>query len=164
MTRGVVMSQLARDVGPIDYLVVEFPGNRMTGEGLPLLVDLVDRGIIQILDLVFVRKELDGSVAVSEIADLDGDGRLDLAIFDGVSSGMLGVDDIDDAAAILSPGSSAGILVYENRWAAPFVGALRSSGAELIAAGRIPAAALLASLDTTHPEPAVVSSAASKGA
>jgi hypothetical protein len=113
---------------------------------------------------VFVRKELDGSVAVSEIADLDGDGRLDLAIFDGVSSGMLGVDDIDDAAAILSPGSSAGILVYENRWAAPFVGALRNSGAELIAAGRIPAAALLASLDTTHPEPAVVSSAASKGA
>lgn len=158
------MSHEVRDVGPVDYLVVEFPGNRMTGEGLALLVDLVDRGVITILDLVFVRKELDGSVVVCEIADLDGDGTLDLAIFEGVSSGMLGADDIGEAAAILLPGNSAGILIYENRWAAPFVGALRRSGAELIASGRIPAVDLLASLESTHPEPDVVGSTSSKGA
>ncbi|HET6814182.1 MAG TPA: DUF6325 family protein, partial [Actinomycetota bacterium] len=71
------------EVGPIDYLVVEFPGSRMTGEGLPLLVDLVDRGIIRVLDLVFVKKELDGSVKGMAIADLDHDGTLDLAVFEG---------------------------------------------------------------------------------
>lgn len=158
------MSHEVPDVGPIDYLVVEFPGSRMTGEGLPLLVDLVDRGVIQILDLVFVRKELDGSVVVCEVADLDGDGELDLVVFDGVSSGMLGADDLDAAAGMLSPGDSAGVLIYENTWAAPFVGALRRSGAELISAGRIPAAVLLESLESTHPEPDVVGTTSRKGA
>ncbi|KJY24574.1 DUF6325 family protein, partial [Streptomyces katrae] len=81
-------------MGPIDYLVVEFPGNRMTGEGFPLLVDLVDRGLIRILDLVFIRKDQDGSVAALEIADLDADGELDLAVFEGASSGLLGQDDL----------------------------------------------------------------------
>lgn len=158
------MTEVGRDVGPVDYLVVEFPGSRIAGEGLPLLVDLVDRGVIEILDLVFVRKEQDGSVVVSEIADLDGDGKLDLAVFEGASSGMLDEGDLADAAAVLSPGRSAGILIYENRWAAPFVAALARDGAELIAAGRIPAPVLLASLDSTHPEPAVVGSTSSKGA
>jgi len=96
-------------MGPIDYLVVEFPGSRMTGEGLPLLVDLVDRGIIRILDLLFVKKEMDGSVAGVAIADLDKDGTLDLAVFEGASSGMLGQDDIDEAGGVLEPGSSAGM-------------------------------------------------------
>ena len=82
--------------------MVEFPGSRMTGEGLPLLVDLVDRGIIRILDLVFVKKELDGSVAGVAIADLDTDGKLDLAVFEGASSGMLGQDDIDEAGSSAS--------------------------------------------------------------
>ena len=108
------------DRGPIDYLVVEFPGSNMTGEGLPLLVDLVDRGIIRILDLVFVKKELDGSVSGLAIADLDHDGKLDLAVFEGASSGLLGQEDLDEAGGVLEPGSSAGLLVYENRWAAPF--------------------------------------------
>jgi hypothetical protein len=85
------------DMGPIDYLVVEFPGSRMTGEGLPLLVDLVDRGIIRILDLVFVKKELDGSVRGLAIADLDSDGKLDLAVFEGASSGLLDQGDLDEA-------------------------------------------------------------------
>src|SRR3954468_3887414 len=115
-------------MGPIDYLVVEFPGNRMTGEGLPLLVDLVDRGIIRILDLIFIRKELDGSVSGVTIADLDGDGALDLAVFEGASSGLLGPDEVTDAGAVLEPGSAAGMLVYENLWAAPFAAALRRSG------------------------------------
>jgi hypothetical protein len=87
------------EIGPIDYLVVEFPGSRMTGEGLPLLVDLVDRGIIRILDLVFVKKELDGSVKGMAIADLDHDGTLDLAVFEGASSGLLDQDDLDEAGA-----------------------------------------------------------------
>jgi hypothetical protein len=138
-------------MGPIDYLVVEFPGSRMTGEGLPLLVDLVDRGIIRILDLVFVKKELDGSVAGVAIADLDRDGRLDLAVFEGASSGMLGQDDIDEAGGVLEPGSSAGILIYENRWAAPFAAALRRGGGQLVASGRIPHEAVLAALDATEP-------------
>ncbi|MYS10936.1 DUF1269 domain-containing protein [Streptomyces sp. adm13(2018)] len=136
-------------MGPIDYLIVEFPGNRMTGEGLPLLVDLVDRGLIRILDLTFVRKEEDGSVSGLEIADLTGDGELDLSVFEGASSGLLGQDDLEEASAALQPGSSAGILVYENRWAAPFAAALHRGGAQVVASGRIPVPALLAALDTT---------------
>ena len=137
-------------VGPIDYLVVEFPGNRMTGEGLSILVDLVDRAIIRILDLVFVRKDLDGSITGLAIADLDGDGELDLAVFEGVSSGLLDQDDIADAAGVLEPGCSAGILLYENRWAAPFVAALRRGGAQLVASGRIPADDVVEALDAAE--------------
>ncbi|OII66935.1 DUF1269 domain-containing family protein [Streptomyces sp. CC77] len=122
----------------------------MTGEGFPLLVDLVDRGLIRILDLVFIRKEEDGSVTGMEIADLTGDGRLDLAVFDGASSGLLGQDDLDEAAVAVRPGSSAGILVYENLWAAPFAAALQRGGAQLVASGRIPATALVAALDAVE--------------
>lgn len=104
--RGCAVNDEVEELGPIDYLVVEFPGNRMTGEGLPLLVDLVDRGLIRILDLTFVRKEEDGSVSGLEIADLTGDGELDLAVFEGASSGLLGQDDIEEAASALEPGSS----------------------------------------------------------
>lgn len=134
-------------MGPIDYLVVEFPGNRMTGEGLPLLVDLSDRGIIRILDLVFIRKELDGSVSGIVIEDLDSDGQLDLAVFDGVSSGLLGHEDTQEVGFVLEPGSSAGVLVYENLWAAPLAVALRRGGGQLVAGGRIPVQAVLAALD-----------------
>ncbi|MCT9006689.1 DUF6325 family protein [Streptomyces rhizosphaerihabitans] len=134
-------------MGPIDYVVVEFPGNRMTGEGFPILVDLVDRGVIRILDLLFVRKDKDGSVVGMEIADFDGDGALDLAVFEGVSSGLLGEDDIEEAGRALEPGNSAGILVYENVWAAPFATALRRSGAQMVASGRIPVPAVLAALE-----------------
>jgi Family of unknown function (DUF6325) len=138
-------------IGPIDYLIVEFPGNRMTGDGLSVLIDLVDRGIICILDLVFVRKDADGSVTVLAVADLDGDGTLDLAIFEGVSSGLLLKEDIDEAGAVLRAGNSAAILIYENLWAAPMVAALRRSGAELVASGRIPLAELVSTLDTQEP-------------
>ena len=141
-------------LGPVDYLVVEFPGSRMTGEGLPLLVDLVDRGIIRILDFVFVTKGLDGSVAGVAIADLDGDGELDLAVFEGASSGLLGEDDINEAAGVLEAGSSAGILVYENTWAAPFAQALIRGGAQLVASGRIPIPAIVAALDALEPSDA----------
>jgi Family of unknown function (DUF6325) len=139
------------DMGPIDYLVVEFPGSRMTGKGLPMLVDLVDRGIIRILDLVFVKKELDGSVRGIAVADLDHDGKLDLAVFEGASSGLLDQEDLDEAGGVLEPGSSAGLLVYENRWAAPFARELRRGGGQLVASGRIPVQAVLAALDATEP-------------
>ncbi|WP_435975327.1 DUF6325 family protein [Streptomyces sp. Qhu_M48] len=145
------MSDDFEDMGPVDYLVVEFPGNRMTGEGFSLLLDLVDRGIVRILDLLFVRKDLDGGVVVVELKDLDGDGELDLSVFEGASSGLLGEDDVLEAGTALQPGSSAGILVYENLWAAPLARALRRSGAQLVAGGRIPVQALLASLDAEEP-------------
>jgi hypothetical protein len=138
------------ETGPIDYLVVEFPGNQMTGEGFPLLVDLVDSGIIRILDLVFATRDTDGSLTVVDISDIDGDGQLDLAVFRGASSGLLGPDDLDEATAVLAPGSSAGILVYENVWAAPFAAALRRGGGQLVASGRIPVQAILASLDAAE--------------
>ncbi len=138
------------EMGPIDYIVVEFPGNRMTGEGLPLLVDLHDRGIIRILDLLFIRKETDGRVTGMAIADLDSDGELDLAVFEGASSGMLGTEDVEDAGSVLNPGSSAGILVYENVWAAPLAAAVRRGGGQLVASGRIHVQAALAALDAAE--------------
>jgi hypothetical protein len=141
------VSNSGEEAGPIDYLIVEFPGNGMTGEGFPILVDLVERGVIRILDLVFVTKRDDGSVEGIAIADLDGDGKLDLAVFEGASSGLIGQSDLDEAGAAIDPGSSAGILVYENVWAAPFAAALRRGGAQLVARGPIPMDALVAALD-----------------
>ena len=138
-------------MGPISYLIVEFPGNKMTGAGLAALIDVVDRGVIRVLDLRFVTCQADGSVVAVELSDLDADGGFDLTIFEGVSSGLLDQSDYDDAATALSPGSSAGILIFENRWATGFVAGLRQGGAELVAAGYIPQAAIVASLDATEP-------------
>ncbi|QES17163.1 DUF1269 domain-containing family protein [Streptomyces venezuelae] len=137
-------------MGPVDYLILEFPGNRMTGEGLPLLLELVERRIIRVLDLSFVRKDEDGSVRALKITDMDGDGKLDLAVFEGANSGLLGQDDLQEAAAVLEPGNSAGVIVYENVWAAPLAVALRRSGARMVANGRIPAEDLLAALDAAE--------------
>ena len=137
-------------MGPISYLVVEFPGSKMTGEGFPALVDLVDRGVIRILDLLFVTRDLDGTTRVINLADLDGDGQLDLAIFEGASSGLLDDSDVADAGAVIEPGSSAGVLLFENRWATPFVSALRRGGAQLVAAGYVPVDAIEASLDAAE--------------
>jgi Family of unknown function (DUF6325) len=139
----------AEPMGPISYLIVEFPGNKMTGEGFPALIDLVDRGLIRILDLRFVTCRDDGSVAAVELQELDS-GEFDLSVFEGASSGMLDQTDFDDAANALQPGSSAGILIFENRWAATFVDALRRGEGQLVAAGYIPLADIAASLDATE--------------
>jgi hypothetical protein len=138
------------EMGPVDYLVIEFPAGYPTGENLPLLLDLVDRGLIRIFDLVLVKREYDGSMTLLALADADGDGEWDYSVFEGVSTGVLGQDDIDEAGQALEPGHSAAILVYENTWAAPLAVALRRSGAQMVASGRIPVQALLASLDATE--------------
>jgi hypothetical protein len=134
------------EMGPIDYLLVEWQGKQPTGEALPHLIDLVDRGLIRILDLAFIAKAEDGSVAALEISDL-GD---EVAAFEGVSSGLLDDDDIGEAAGALEPGTSAALLVFENRWAAPFAAAVRNSGGQLVASGRIPIQAVLAALDAAE--------------
>jgi hypothetical protein len=136
------------ELGPIDYLLVAWaPGKEPSGEGLPMLVDLVERGIVRILDLAFVRKEEDGTIVKMELSDFDLDGNPELSVFEGASSGLLGDDDREEAAAAIEPGSSAALLVYENTWAAPFATALRRSGAQLVAAGRIPVNAIIQALD-----------------
>jgi hypothetical protein len=136
------------ELGPIDYLVVEWPADKQpTGEGLTLLVDLVERGIVRVLDLAFVRKETDGTMIRLELGDLDLDGNPELAVFEGASSGLIGEEEHNEAAAAIEPGCSAALLIYENTWAAPFATALRRGGAQLVASGRIPVNAIIASLD-----------------
>jgi hypothetical protein len=136
-----------QDIGPIDYLTLEFPKAKLTGEGLAALVDLVDRGIIRILDMRFVKREEDGTFSAVAVSDFDGDGLRDLAVFEGVESGLLDDDDLSQAASVIAPGSAAGLLVYENTWAGPFVSAMRRAGADVVASGRIPASDVLAMLD-----------------
>lgn len=134
------------EMGPIDYIILEWPSEPSGEEVVPLLVDLVDRGIIRILDITFVSKAQDGSLTAIEIDDL-GPAAEAFGVFAGASTGIVGDDDLQDAAAALEPGTSAAILVWENRWAAPVAIALRRSGGQLVASGRIPVQALLASLD-----------------
>ncbi|MGF7123498.1 DUF6325 family protein [Rhodococcus sp. BE178] len=137
------------DLGPIDYLVVEFPADRQPdGSALPILRGLVERGIIRVLDLAFVRKEADGSLSGIEIDDVGFEGEIDVTLFAEASSDLLKESDLEEAAAILEPGCSAAVLVYENRWAAPFAAALRHSGAQLVATGRIPLQTILENLES----------------
>jgi hypothetical protein len=137
----------ADQLGPIDFLAIEFPHLARPGEGLPLFVDLVDRGIIRVLDLVFVRKDADSRVERLELADLSPE----LAVFEGASSGLLDDEDVRNAADVIEPDSTACLLVYENRWLAPLAVALRRSGAQLVASDRLHVQAILAALDATEP-------------
>ena len=146
MSNGPQDADQVDQLGPIDFFVIEFPHRRTAGEGLPLLVDLVDRGIVRVLDLAFLRKESDGTVRRVAVADLGPA----FAVFEGASSGLLGQADFDEAAAAIAPDSAAGLLVYENRWAAPLAVALRRGGAQLVASGRIPVQAVLAALDAAE--------------
>jgi hypothetical protein len=134
-------------LGPIGYLIVEYSGNKFTGNAFTELLSLVDRGLVRVLDLRFVMRADDGSLAVMELSDIDADGQFDFGLFAGVSSGLLDESDLKEAASALEPNSAAAVMVYENRWAAPFVQALRGAGANLVAAGYIPQDALVAALD-----------------
>ena len=137
------------EMGPIDYLLIEWPGRQPTGEAAPIVVDLVERGIIRVLDLAFIAKAEDGSVAGLEIADL-GQEVEELKVFEGASSGLLTDVDHAEAAEALQPGTSAALIVFENRWAAPLASALRRSGGQLAASGRIPVQAILAALEAAE--------------
>ena len=139
-----------REMGPVDYMVVEFPGGRMSGEGLPLLVDLVDRGIVRILDLVFIRKLPDGTFVRMELTERGNVDSEALNVFDGASSGIVDDDDLRAVANVVEPGSTAGMIVYENRWAAPLATALRRGGAMLVANGRIPVQSIVSALDAVE--------------
>jgi hypothetical protein len=149
-TKGAGMGAEEFDeMGPIDYLLVEWPGRQPTGEAAPLLLDLVDRGLIRILDLAFLSKAEDGSVARLEVSDLGGEVEA-FASFEGAPSGLLSDEDTEEAASVLEPGTSAALLVYENCWAGPFAAAVRRSGGQLVASGRIPIQAMLAALDAAE--------------
>jgi len=137
-------------MGPVDIVVIEFPDGVHKGEAAPLLIDLVDRGIIRILDLMFIQKDEDGTVSALEIADIDGDGVADFRVFEGASSGLLGDEDRDEAGNVLQPGAAALVIMFENRWAAPFAKAMREAGGQLVAFQRIPIQALLAALDAAE--------------
>jgi hypothetical protein len=137
-------------MGPVDYMVVEFPGGRMNGEGLPLLVDLVDRGIVRILDLVFIKKLPEGSFLRLDVSERGSKDSEVLNVFEGASSGIVDDDDLRAVADVVETGSTAGMIVYENRWAAPLATALRRGGAMLVANGRIPVQSLVAALDAAE--------------
>ena len=134
-------------MGPIDCVVIEFPDGQPKGEAAPLRLDLVDRGIIRVLDLIFITKDPDGTVSGLEISNLDGEGGGELAVFAGASSGILSDDDRREAGNAIEPGTAAAVLLYENRWAAPFARAVRKAGGQLVAFERIPVQALLAALE-----------------
>jgi uncharacterized membrane protein len=137
-------------MGPIDYVVIEFPEGQHRSEAAPLLLDLVDRGIIRILDLVFIRKDEDGSISGLEISDLDGDGASEFTVFEGASSGLLTEEDKHEAGNAMETGSAALVILFENRWAAPFARAMRQAGGQLVAFDRIPIQALLSALDAAE--------------
>lgn len=143
------MTEELDQLGPIDYIVVEWPGQQPSGKAAPLLIDLVDRGLIRIIDLAFMRKNEDGSTETFEIEGLAQEVEA-LAALVGANSDLLTDEDLAEAANVLDPGTSAAILVYENSWAAPFAAALRESGGQLVASGRIPVQSLLEALDAAE--------------
>lgn len=130
-------------IGPIDYLIVEWPDQQPNGEALPHLIDLVDRGLVRILDLAFITKAEDGTVAALNIDELGAE----FAVFQGASSDLLDEGDINEAGSAIEPGTSAAVLIWENLWAAPLAGALRGNGAQLVARGAVPLDALLETIE-----------------
>ena len=142
------------ELGPVDYLVVEFPGSNFNGEIMPELVDLVQRGVVRVLDLVVIKKDEDGSFEAFEFADIE-DGVLgELRELERELADLLSEDDVSAVVDAMEPGSTAGLLIYENLWAAPLASAVRRSGGQLVASGRIPVQALLAVLEDSAIEDA----------
>jgi hypothetical protein len=142
--RGAVLSSEEFELGPVDIVVIGFPPEApRTGEAIPIFVDLVDRGVIRVLDVLMVQKDDDGVVAGLEISDLAGDGFAELRVFEGARSGMLGDEDASTAGDALEPGEAAVVICYENAWAAPFVTAVRRNGGRVLAFQRVPAQDIL---------------------
>jgi len=141
------MTQSIDELGPVDYLVVEFPGSQFKGEILPELASLVDRDIIRVLDLVLIIKEADGSYDAVELGEAEAGELGAVRELERELADLLSVEDVAAVADAMEPGSTAGLLVYENLWAAPFASAVRRAGGQLISNGRIPVQALLAVLE-----------------
>jgi hypothetical protein len=135
------------EMGPVDYIVIEWPGRQPDGSVAPLILDLVDRGLIRILDVAFLGKDENGNLFAIDLSELEAEAAAALSAFEGASSGLMRAEDLEEAASVLEPGTSAAVLVWENRWAAPVAVALRKSGGQLVASGRIPIQAIIASLD-----------------
>ena len=144
------MSTTAAEVhGPIDFVLIEFPRDRLTGEAGPALMDLVERGVIRLYDLMVISKGADGSVTALELKDPTGVGSF--SYFAGAQSGLLRDDDLRQAAEAMEPDTVAALIVYENSWAIPFVAAARDSGGEVIASARIPANDIMDALESLEP-------------
>jgi hypothetical protein len=139
------------EMGPVDLVVIAYPpGAPMTGEAVPLLMDLVDNGTIRVLDAMFVAKDENGRFSGFEAKDLDDKGVGDYRMFEGASSGLLGDEDAATAAEALEPGSAGVMIIYENRWAAPFAAAVRRNGGVLVDNQRIHVQDLIATLDAVE--------------
>ena len=138
------------ELGPVDWIVVEFPGSRFNGEIAPALADLVDRDLIRVLDLLVLKKDSEGTLEAYELADLDDTELGELRSHEAELAMLLSEDDVNALAAAIEPGSSAAVLVWENKWAAPFGAAVRRSGGQLVASGRIPIQALLAAIEADN--------------
>lgn len=140
------------ELGPVDWIVVEFPGSKLTGEIAPILGDYVDRGLIRVLDLLFVKRDEDGGYEVFEATDLDDSEVGELRRFETQLAMLLSEQDVEDLAEAVEPGSSAAVLVWENLWAAPFGSAVRRAGGQLVASGRIPIQAVIAAIEADAEE------------
>ena len=136
-------------IGPVEYIVVGFPGNKFTGEIVPELIALVESGTVRILDLVFIGKDSDGSVVGFEIDELDG--LTGIGGLDADVGGLISPEDIEHAGAGLEPNSSAALLVWEDLWAAPFADAVRRSGGVLLEGARIPQELIVSALADLPP-------------
>ncbi len=135
------------ELGPVDYVVLEFPGSEFTGDIAPALFDLVDRDLVRVLDLLVIKKEQDGTIDAFELSDLDDTEVGELRHHEADLAMLLSEDDVTALAAAIEPGSTAAVLVWENSWAAPFASAVRHSGGQLVASGRIPIQALVAAVE-----------------
>ena len=136
-------------LGPIDYLAVEFPGGRVTGEEFQVLTDLVQRGVIRVLDLEFIARSGDGSVRRIALDDIEHSPDIDVALWAGADSHLLDQSDFDVFASDIAPGSVASILVYENVWEAPLLAAIGRSRAQIVGAGRVTADDLMIALEAS---------------
>src|SRR5205809_2518559 len=147
MKRGMMTDALLDELGPVDYVVVEFPAgaSNFTGEMAKELLALVDGGIIRVIDVLILTKSEDGTVEAMELSDIEELGELET--LEAELAELLAEDDVEHLAAAMEPGSTAGVLIWENLWAAPFASAARRSGGQLIANGRIPMQAIIASIE-----------------